>query len=90
MSPTSASVTSSNHARPVAVPLRPRSSRTRSDAAVATNVVSTRVQSRVPPTAGAWLVNGKEAIETVAGTAVGYRARGSADTPRVFTQAERR
>ena len=71
MSPTSASVTSSNQARPVAVPLRPRSSRTRSAAAVATNVVSTRVQSLVPPTAGEWFVNGNEAIESVAGTAVG-------------------
>ncbi len=64
MSPTSASVTSSKKARPVAVPLRPSCSSTRSDAAVATKVVSTRVQSRVPPTAAEWLVNGKEAIAT--------------------------
>ena len=53
--------------RPVAAEVE----RTRSAAAVATNVVSTRVQSLVPPTAGEWFVNGNEAIESVAGTAVG-------------------
>ncbi len=43
----------------------------RSVEVVATNVVSTRVQSRVPPTACAWLVNGKDVMAIVAGTAVG-------------------
>ena len=55
----------------MAAPLRPSCSTTRSLAEVATNVVSTRVQPRVPPTAGEWFVNGNEAMASVAGTAVG-------------------
>ena len=70
-SATSSSSTSSNQAVPVAVPFQPRCRRTRSWARVATNSVSTVVQSRVAPTAGEWLVKGKEAIDRQAGTAVG-------------------